>query len=122
MKIRVPRANRAGPGAWDADQRQDRQTAGQTDRRKPPGPGAEAPWRGAGAVGGQDLGIFPPKPPHAVTVTLPVTRVPSPRPRRLLVAAPWDGDGQGDVYKCRVGPPNATCDKANLGTAASRGG
>ncbi|KAK2518133.1 hypothetical protein Q9233_012644 [Columba guinea] len=33
----------------------------------------------------------------------------------LLVAAPWDGDGQGDVYKCRVGPPNATCDKANLG-------
>ncbi|KAK2540040.1 hypothetical protein Q9966_004617 [Columba livia] len=34
----------------------------------------------------------------------------------LLVAAPWDGDGQGDVYKCRVGPPNATCDKANLGS------
>ncbi|NXV24021.1 ITA10 protein, partial [Cepphus grylle] len=29
-------------------------------------------------------------------------------PRRLLVGAPWDGDGQGDVYKCRVGPPNAT--------------
>ncbi|NWQ84328.1 ITA10 protein, partial [Columbina picui] len=35
---------------------------------------------------------------------------------RLLVAAPWDGDGQGDVYKCRVGPPNATCDKGNLGS------
>ncbi|KAM9214859.1 LOW QUALITY PROTEIN: integrin alpha-10 [Leptosomus discolor] len=31
---------------------------------------------------------------------------------------PWDGDRQGDVYKCRVGPPNATCAKANLGSAA----
>ncbi|NXS58941.1 ITA10 protein, partial [Brachypteracias leptosomus] len=36
--------------------------------------------------------------------------------RRLLVGAPWDGDRQGDVYKCRVGPPNATCAKTNLGT------
>ncbi|NXS47988.1 ITA10 protein, partial [Balaeniceps rex] len=43
-------------------------------------------------------------------------------PRRLLVGAPWDGDRQGDVYKCRVGPPNATCAKANLGTAMPRGG
>ncbi|KAK4807652.1 hypothetical protein QYF61_015998 [Mycteria americana] len=39
----------------------------------------------------------------------------------LLVGAPWDGDRQGDVYKCRVGPPNATCAKANLGTAMPRG-
>ncbi|NWS64617.1 ITA10 protein, partial [Chunga burmeisteri] len=39
-------------------------------------------------------------------------------PRRLLVGAPWDGDRQGDVYKCRVGPPNATCAKTNLGSAA----
>ncbi|XP_074709045.1 integrin alpha-10 isoform X1 [Strix uralensis] len=37
----------------------------------------------------------------------------------LLVGAPWDGDRQGDVYKCRVGPPNATCAKANLGSAAA---
>ncbi|XP_074785007.1 integrin alpha-10 isoform X2 [Athene noctua] len=37
----------------------------------------------------------------------------------LLVGAPWDGDRQGDVYKCRVGPPNATCAKANLGAAAT---
>ncbi|XP_075301208.1 integrin alpha-10 isoform X2 [Opisthocomus hoazin] len=36
----------------------------------------------------------------------------------LLVGAPWDGDRQGDVYKCRVGPPNGTCAKANLGAAA----
>ncbi|XP_009465389.1 PREDICTED: integrin alpha-10 [Nipponia nippon] len=36
----------------------------------------------------------------------------------LLVGAPWDGDRQGDIYKCRVGPPNATCAKANLGSAA----
>ncbi|KAM9251970.1 integrin alpha-10 [Cariama cristata] len=36
----------------------------------------------------------------------------------LLVGAPWDGDRQGDVYKCRVGPPNATCAKTNLGSAA----
>uniref|UniRef100_A0A8D0F5I8 Integrin subunit alpha 10 n=1 Tax=Strix occidentalis caurina TaxID=311401 RepID=A0A8D0F5I8_STROC len=36
-------------------------------------------------------------------------------PAPLLVGAPWDGDRQGDVYKCRVGPPNATCAKANLG-------
>ncbi|NWU57170.1 ITA10 protein, partial [Dromas ardeola] len=42
--------------------------------------------------------------------------------RRLLVGAPWDGDRQGDVYKCRVGPPNATCAKANLGTAMGMGG
>ncbi|XP_038028653.2 integrin alpha-10 [Anas platyrhynchos] len=41
--------------------------------------------------------------------------------RWLLVGAPWDGpegDRRGDVYKCHVGSPNATCDKANLGTAA----
>ncbi|NWW84187.1 ITA10 protein, partial [Rhynochetos jubatus] len=42
-------------------------------------------------------------------------------PRRLLVGAPWDGDRQGDVYKCLVGPPNATCAKANLGTAMAWG-
>ncbi|KAM6234132.1 integrin alpha-10 [Porphyrio hochstetteri] len=40
------------------------------------------------------------------------------RERWLLVGAPWDGDRQGDIYKCRVGPPNATCAKANLGSAA----
>ncbi|NWX11048.1 ITA10 protein, partial [Caloenas nicobarica] len=40
----------------------------------------------------------------------------------LLVAAPWDGDGQGDVYKCRVGPQNATCDKANLEGKLRHGG
>ncbi|NXS64587.1 ITA10 protein, partial [Pandion haliaetus] len=38
--------------------------------------------------------------------------------RRLLVGAPWDGDRQGDIYKCRVGPRNANCTKANLGSAA----
>ncbi|XP_055648419.1 LOW QUALITY PROTEIN: integrin alpha-10 [Falco peregrinus] len=38
--------------------------------------------------------------------------------RWLLVGAPWDGDRQGDIYKCRVGPPNASCTKANLGSAA----
>ncbi|NXX19965.1 ITA10 protein, partial [Podargus strigoides] len=44
-------------------------------------------------------------------------------PPRLLVGAPWDGDqGQGDIYKCRVGPPNATCTKANLGTTVPWGG
>ncbi|NXM71401.1 ITA10 protein, partial [Serilophus lunatus] len=32
----------------------------------------------------------------------------------LLVGAPWDGDGQGDIYKCRVGPQNSSCAKANL--------
>lgn len=53
-----------------------------------------------------------------VVTRCPLT--PSP-PRRLLVGAPWDGDGQGDVYKCRVGPPNATCAKANLGTATGTG-
>uniref|UniRef100_A0A8D0F5T5 Integrin subunit alpha 10 n=1 Tax=Strix occidentalis caurina TaxID=311401 RepID=A0A8D0F5T5_STROC len=37
------------------------------------------------------------------------------------VGAPWDGDRQGDVYKCRVGPPNATCAKANLGTPGGGG-
>ncbi|KAM6106618.1 integrin alpha-10 [Pterocles gutturalis] len=36
----------------------------------------------------------------------------------LLVGAPWDGDRRGDVYKCPVGPLNATtCAKANLGAA-----
>ncbi|XP_061872122.1 integrin alpha-10 isoform X2 [Colius striatus] len=38
--------------------------------------------------------------------------------RWLLVGAPWDSDGRGDIYKCPVGPPNATCAKANLGSAA----
>ncbi|NWU88315.1 ITA10 protein, partial [Onychorhynchus coronatus] len=37
---------------------------------------------------------------------------------RLLVGAPWDGDGQGDVYKCGVGPQNSSCAKADLGAAA----
>ncbi|OWK49577.1 Integrin alpha-10 [Lonchura striata] len=35
----------------------------------------------------------------------------------LLVGAPWDGDGQGDIYKCDVGPQNSSCAKANLGAA-----
>ncbi|NXO86998.1 ITA10 protein, partial [Sitta europaea] len=39
-------------------------------------------------------------------------------PPRLLVGAPWDGDGQGDLYKCAMGAPNASCAKANLGSAA----
>ncbi|NWV99270.1 ITA10 protein, partial [Machaerirhynchus nigripectus] len=34
----------------------------------------------------------------------------------LLVGAPWDGDGQGDIYKCGVGLQNSSCAKANLGT------
>ncbi|NXD46401.1 ITA10 protein, partial [Copsychus sechellarum] len=34
----------------------------------------------------------------------------------LLVGAPWDGNGQGDIYKCGVGPQNSSCAKANLGT------
>ncbi|NXX86613.1 ITA10 protein, partial [Urocolius indicus] len=38
---------------------------------------------------------------------------------RLLVGAPWDSDGRGDIYKCLVGPPNATCAKSNLGTATA---
>ncbi|XP_064494312.1 LOW QUALITY PROTEIN: integrin alpha-10 [Pseudopipra pipra] len=38
--------------------------------------------------------------------------------RGLLVGAPWDGDGQGDVYKCGVGPQNSSCAKANLGDTA----
>ncbi|XP_071273385.1 integrin alpha-10 [Agelaius tricolor] len=37
--------------------------------------------------------------------------------RWLLVGAPWDGDGQGDIYKCHVGPQNSSCAKANLGAA-----
>ncbi|NXY90721.1 ITA10 protein, partial [Alcedo cyanopectus] len=37
---------------------------------------------------------------------------------RVLVGAPWDGDHRGDIYKCHLGPPNATCDKTNLGVAA----
>ncbi|KAM7028926.1 integrin alpha-10 [Acridotheres tristis] len=36
----------------------------------------------------------------------------------LLVGAPWDGNGQGDIYKCGVGPQNSSCAKANLGAAA----
>ncbi|NWX55144.1 ITA10 protein, partial [Promerops cafer] len=39
-------------------------------------------------------------------------------PSRLLVGAPWDGNGQGDIYKCGVGPQNSSCAKANLGAAA----
>uniref|UniRef100_A0A8C0AP12 Integrin subunit alpha 10 n=1 Tax=Buteo japonicus TaxID=224669 RepID=A0A8C0AP12_9AVES len=35
--------------------------------------------------------------------------------------APWDSDRQGDVYKCRVGPPNTNCTKANLGTTMPHG-
>ncbi|XP_059727416.1 LOW QUALITY PROTEIN: integrin alpha-10 [Haemorhous mexicanus] len=35
----------------------------------------------------------------------------------LLVAAPWDGDGQGDIYRCPVGPQNSSCAKGNLGAA-----
>ncbi|XP_053906915.1 integrin alpha-10 [Cuculus canorus] len=44
------------------------------------------------------------------------------RERGLLVGAPWDGDRQGDVYKCRVGSANATCAKANLGSSWLPGG
>ncbi|NXB38418.1 ITA10 protein, partial [Eulacestoma nigropectus] len=33
----------------------------------------------------------------------------------LLVGAPWDGNGQGDIYKCGVGLQNSSCAKANLG-------
>ncbi|NXT14092.1 ITA10 protein, partial [Prunella fulvescens] len=39
-------------------------------------------------------------------------------PPRLLVGAPWDGNGQGDIYKCNVGLQNSSCAKANLGAAA----
>ncbi|NWV58833.1 ITA10 protein, partial [Malurus elegans] len=39
-------------------------------------------------------------------------------PSRLLVGAPWDGDGQGDIYKCGVGLQNSSCAKANLGTTS----
>ncbi|NWX26416.1 ITA10 protein, partial [Notiomystis cincta] len=39
-------------------------------------------------------------------------------PSRLLVGAPWDGNGQGDIYKCSVGLQNSSCAKANLGAAA----
>ncbi|NXY38093.1 ITA10 protein, partial [Pomatorhinus ruficollis] len=39
-------------------------------------------------------------------------------PSRLLVGAPWDGNGQGDIYKCGVGLQNSSCAKANLGAAA----
>ncbi|NWV01306.1 ITA10 protein, partial [Upupa epops] len=38
------------------------------------------------------------------------------REKWLLVGAPWDGERQGDIYKCPVGPPNATCTKGNLAT------
>ncbi|XP_023797605.1 integrin alpha-10-like isoform X5 [Cyanistes caeruleus] len=34
----------------------------------------------------------------------------------LLVGAPWDGNGQGDIYKCGVRLQNSSCAKANLGT------
>uniref|UniRef100_A0A8C0UPW8 Integrin alpha-10-like n=1 Tax=Cyanistes caeruleus TaxID=156563 RepID=A0A8C0UPW8_CYACU len=37
-------------------------------------------------------------------------------PSRLLVGAPWDGNGQGDIYKCGVRLQNSSCAKANLGT------
>ncbi|XP_039575040.1 integrin alpha-10 [Passer montanus] len=37
--------------------------------------------------------------------------------RWLLVGAPWDGDGRGDVYKCHMGAQNSSCAKANLGAA-----
>ncbi|NXD73138.1 ITA10 protein, partial [Eolophus roseicapillus] len=42
-------------------------------------------------------------------------------PRRLLVAAPWDGDGRGALYKCHVGARGEPCAKADLGTAAPTG-
>ncbi|XP_064588714.1 integrin alpha-10 isoform X2 [Zonotrichia leucophrys gambelii] len=35
----------------------------------------------------------------------------------LLVGAPWDGDGRGDIYRCHMGAPNSSCAKANLGAA-----
>ncbi|KAM4644554.1 integrin alpha-10 [Amazona ochrocephala] len=38
--------------------------------------------------------------------------------RWLLVAAPWDGDRRGAVYKCHVGARGAPCAKADLGSAA----
>ncbi|NWV42187.1 ITA10 protein, partial [Grantiella picta] len=40
----------------------------------------------------------------------------------LLVGAPWDGDGQGDIYKCGVGLQNSSCAKANLGKLRHGGG
>ncbi|NXR26054.1 ITA10 protein, partial [Cinclus mexicanus] len=39
-------------------------------------------------------------------------------PSRLLVGAPWDGNGQGDIYKCDAGLQNSSCAKANLGAGA----
>ncbi|XP_014117498.1 PREDICTED: integrin alpha-10 isoform X1 [Pseudopodoces humilis] len=36
----------------------------------------------------------------------------------LLVGAPWDENGQGDIYKCSVRLQNSSCAKANLGAAA----
>ncbi|XP_068851337.1 integrin alpha-10 [Aphelocoma coerulescens] len=36
----------------------------------------------------------------------------------LLVGAPWDGNGQGDIYKCSVGLQNSSCAKASLGATA----
>ncbi|NWI76391.1 ITA10 protein, partial [Dryoscopus gambensis] len=38
----------------------------------------------------------------------------------LLVGAPWDGNGQGDIYKCGVGLQNSSCAKANLGDGGGR--
>ena len=76
---------------------------------------AAAPWHGAG--GKRALAPRPETPEASGVLGVGVTQ---PCPRRLLVGAPWDGDRQGDVYKCRVGPPNGTCTKANLGTAAPR--
>ncbi|NXO28932.1 ITA10 protein, partial [Cisticola juncidis] len=40
----------------------------------------------------------------------------------LLVGAPWDGNGQGDIYKCSVGPQNSSCAKANLEQKGSGSG
>ncbi|NWT77472.1 ITA10 protein, partial [Lanius ludovicianus] len=39
----------------------------------------------------------------------------------LLVGAPWDRNGQGDIYKCSVGLQNSSCVKANLGTKGMGG-
>ncbi|NWT60206.1 ITA10 protein, partial [Erythrocercus mccallii] len=39
----------------------------------------------------------------------------------LLVGAPLDGNGQGDIYKCSVGLQNSSCAKANLGTRLGGG-
>lgn len=122
MEIRVPRVKRLGRGskAGQTDSWTDRQTEtarGWWRKRRGAVPGARCRCRGRAG-----FGHFSPKNPtrlgrRGADGGAGDPRCPLAASRRLLVAAPWDGDGQGDVYKCRVGPPNATCDKANLGTA-----